>query len=159
MPKVIACGGRRKAYNSFCHEVARAGGDSALLLVDSEGPVQTENAWDHLRQCDEWERPDDAGADTAHLMVQVMESWFLADREALAGYFGQNFIPGALPQGTQIEDISKTDVLRGIRNASWQTNKPYDKGRDSFEILRRLDVSLITAACPRAGRLIKVLQS
>ena len=117
MPKVIACGSRRKAYKSFCDEVARAKGDSALLLVDSEGPVQTENAWDHLRQRDKWNRPDDAGADTAHLMVQVMESWFLADRAALERYFGQNFIPNALPQGTQIEDIPKTDVLDGIENA------------------------------------------
>ncbi len=128
MPKVIACGGRRNAYKSFCAEVARTGGDSALLLVDSEGPLEAEDAWEHLRQRDSWSRPDDAGADSAHLMVQVMESWFLADRAALARYFGQRFRPNALPQSTRVEGIPKDDVLRGIKDASRQTNKHTTRG-------------------------------
>ncbi len=119
---MIACGSRRNAYDRFCNEIARGGADSAMLLVDSEDPLQAEDAWGHLLQRDRWERPDDAGADSAYLMVQVMESWFLADRPTLAAYFGQGFSANALPQGTEIEDIPKRDVQRGIEAASRQTN-------------------------------------
>ena len=130
-----------------------------MLLVDSEGPLVGNTPWSHLQQRDKWRRPDAAGSDSAHLMVQVMESWFLADREGLAHYFGQGFVQNALPQGTDIEDIRKEDVLAGLKNASQRTKKRYDKGRDSFQILRHLDASLVTAACPHAKRLIEVLQS
>lgn len=130
-----------------------------MLLVDSEGPLAGTDAWSHLQQRDGWRRPEGADSDSAHLMVQVMESWFLADKAELARYFGQSFVPNALPQGTDIEDIPKDDVLTGLKNASRQTTKRYDKGRDSFEILRRLDGSLVTAACPHAKRLIDALRS
>ena len=158
MPKVVACGGRRQAFDSFRHEVARAPSDSPMLLVDSEGPLVGDDAWSHLQQSDNWRRPEAARIDSAHVMVQVMESWFLADKRELADYFGQRFVPNALPQGTDIEDIRKDDVLDGLKKASRRTTKRYKKGRDSFEILRRLDASLVTAACPHAKWLIDALQ-
>lgn len=157
MPRVSASGSREQAYEDFCDAIPKESGD-AILLVDSERAVQAADPWSHLRQEDHWGRPKGAGAESAHLMVQVMESWFLADKSVLAAHFGQDFRPNSLPQGTVVEDIPKRDVLRGIQAASRQTNKPYDKGRDSFAILQRLDVSLVTAACPHAERLIKALQ-
>ena len=158
MPRVTACGSREQAYKDFRNAFADDSSDP-VLLVDSEGPLQATDAWSHLWQKDGWERPDGARADSAHLMVQVMESWFLADTPALEGYFGRDFSAAALPQNSAIEDVPKADVLDGIKNASRNTNKAYDKGRHSFEILQRLDVSRVTAACPRAKRLIDALQS
>lgn len=157
MPKVSACGSREQAYEDFCDALADDSSDP-ILLVDSEGAVRTTDAWSHLTQEDDWERPQSAGADSAHLMVQVMEAWFLADRSALAAYFGQGFRASALPQRAQIEDISKADVLRGIGEASRRTNKPYAKGRDSFAILQRLNIDKLMDACPHAKRLIETLR-
>ena len=37
LPRTVACGGRRQAYNDFCTAIAN--GEAAILLVDSEGPV------------------------------------------------------------------------------------------------------------------------
>ena len=62
MPRVVACGSRRNAYESF--KTAHAGQDTTvLLLVDAEGPVTAESPWQHLEICDGWERPDHATDD------------------------------------------------------------------------------------------------
>ena len=93
--RVIACGSRDNAFRSFC--TALEGGQRALLLVDSEDPVTAESAWAHLEARDRWVRPDGADEADCHLMAQCMESWFLADRDALASFFGADFNARALP--------------------------------------------------------------
>lgn len=37
MPRVVACGSRADAYDSFC--TALRSGEAAMLLVDSEAPI------------------------------------------------------------------------------------------------------------------------
>ena len=82
MPKIIASGSRDEAYGDF--EAAHAQGNvTAMLLVDAEEEVTASGSWDHLRSRDNWRRPPGALNDQCHLMVQFMESWFLADRPAL----------------------------------------------------------------------------
>lgn len=158
MFRVVACGTRNRAYEDFRLALDKQPDDvNVVLLVDSEGAVQSTDAWSHLNRKDRWERPAGVRAESAHLMVQLMESWFLADRSALADYFGQGFAATALPQGSDIEDIAKDDVLRGIKTASRHTSKPYDKGRDAFAILPRLDVAKLVEGCPHARRLIDAL--
>lgn len=91
MPKVVACGARQNAYDRFCTAVTMTGDHRLpLLLVDSEVPV-SDSPWRHLQSRDAWSRPEGAQDEQAHLMVQVMESWFLADRPALVRHFGQGF--------------------------------------------------------------------
>ena len=46
--RVVASGGRRKAFENFCDGIRDHRGEMVLLLVDSEGPVNS-TAWDHLR--------------------------------------------------------------------------------------------------------------
>jgi hypothetical protein len=87
MPRIMACGGRKSTYDDFCTalEIAEAE-EFIMLLVDSEDPVQDGMApWTHLaaREGDGWSRPAAAVDDTAHLMVQCMEAWFLADKDTL----------------------------------------------------------------------------
>ena len=103
MPRVVACGSRAEAYDSFC--TAMQNGEDALLLVDSEAPVlaraQPGNAaqreererwqpWLHLRERkgDGWEMPAGSSDLQCHLMVQCMEAWLLADRGVLKTFFG-----------------------------------------------------------------------
>ena len=86
MPRVVACGGRRMAYENFRTAHENAGPDERpILLVDSEGPIIDENPWEHvrLRSGDGWVRPEGASQDQIHLMVQTMEAWFHADKDAL----------------------------------------------------------------------------
>ena len=161
MPKIIACGGRKKAYDKFCDALAHAkDGEFIALLVDSEAAV-TEQPWLHLlhREGDQWERPEGADDRNVHLMVQVMESWFLADRDALSGYFGQRFRASALPAQQDIENVSKSDVLRGLSKATRSCAKGrYNKGDHSFDILARIHTDKVLSAAPHAARLIETLE-
>lgn len=157
MPRVVACGSRRNAYESF--KTAHAGQDTTvLLLVDAEGPVTAESPWHHLEIHDNWERPDHATDDHCHLMVQIMESWFLADPQTLKTFYGQGYRPDALPSDQHVERIAKRDVLNGLARATRDTAKGrHDKGTHSFRILEKLDPETITNASPHAKRLIELL--
>lgn len=113
MPRVVACGSRRNAYESF--KTAHAGQDTTvLLLVDAEGPVTAESPWQHLEIHDNWDRPDHATDDQCHLMVQIMESWFLADPQTLKTFYGQGYRPDALPSDQHVERIAKRDVSTAL---------------------------------------------
>ena len=161
MPRVIACGSRRKTFDNGRAALAKAAdNDFIVLLVDSEAPVAMgAGPWLHLKNRDHWDRPAGAADDNAHLMVQCMEAWFLADTGALAGYFGGGFNHNALPGRPDVENISKRDLKNGLKNATKQCNPKgkYHKGRHSFAILAELDPEKVTAASPHAKRLVKTL--
>jgi hypothetical protein len=103
-PVIKARGSRDKAYESFC--IAVSHGAQALLLVDSEALVSAAyqsgadkgewKPWEHLRQRDNWSKPEGATDKDCHLMVVCMESWLMADRPGLQEFFGQGFKPNAL---------------------------------------------------------------
>jgi hypothetical protein len=164
LPQVVACGGRMRAYDHFRTAVRQ--NDSRvfpLLLVDSEGPVEG-SVWQHLKRRvdDNWDRPEGAGDDQAHLMVQCMESWLLADRECLAKFFGQGFSEKSLPaRQRKMEEIDKSEVLDSLVKASrkCKTKQSYQKGTHSFMLLARIDPSKVMAVSPHARRLLEVLRS
>ena len=161
MPKVVACGSRRNAYGKFCTAVGNASeGDFVVLLVDSEGPVDGVPPWQHLRNRERWTQPPEASDDSAHLMVQVMESWFLADRAALKRYFGHGFRETALPEHAAVEEVAKADVLNGLKDASrsCRTKSRYDKGQHSFDILSQLDADKVMERSPGAKRLVTAVR-
>ncbi len=160
MPQIVASGTRRNAYEAFetRHRDASSKNETALLLVDAEAPVRKAEPWQHLKDRDEWDRPEGVKDEQCHLMVQVMESWFLADRTAFSAYYGQGFQEIALPSNPQIEQVAKNDVLKAIRQATRGTTKGrYDKGRHSFEILARIDPAKVTSASPHAKRFVETL--
>ena len=149
----------RDAYESFETAHAKQDGD-AMLLVDSEAPVTSQGPWQHLKVRDGWERPDGATDEQCHLMVQVMESWFLADADTLSSFYGQGFRRQALPQNPNVEDVLKQDVLAGLAQATRDTGKGiYNKGADSFAILEKLDPAKVRSASPYADRLISALST
>ena len=150
MPGVIASGSRSAAFDDF-ETGHKAPGAIAILLVDSEGPVTADTPWRHLQDRDGWNRPPETETDQFHLMVQVMESWFVADREALADFYGSDFRPSAIPQWPEIEEVPKGDVLSKLRQATSGTRKgSYRKGRHGFQILGRLDPNKVMNAAPHA---------
>ncbi|MDR2759824.1 MAG: DUF4276 family protein [Spirochaetaceae bacterium] len=166
MPRVIACGGRRKAYDDFCTAIGN--NESAMLLVDSESPVDQNccrekevskwDPWQHLadRQGDGWVKPDNTCITDCHLMVQCMETWFLADRKALKSFYGTNFSEKALPaKERSIETIDKQQVYQTLENATKNSKKgSYDKGKHSFELLASIDPACVISASPWAKHFI-----
>ena len=163
MPSVVACGGRERAYDRFITALRSAGKQEfVVLLVDSEAPVTAGSGpWTHLEERDGWDKPAGATDDHAHLMVQCMEAWFLADPGALAGYFDDGFRDGALPRRAEVEEVSKPDIERGLKAATRHC-KPkgaYHKGRDSFRILEILNPGTVEKASPHAKRFLETLRA
>ncbi|MFV8749749.1 DUF4276 family protein [Nannocystaceae bacterium ST9] len=160
-PSVVPCGSRQRAFETFCSALAKADSDEVvLLLVDSEAPVTTEDPWEHVRrrEGDGWVKPERATPDQLHLMVQMMEAWFLADPDALERHFGKGFRRDALPKHADIEKVAKLEVYRALEAATTPTKSgPYGKGSHSFKILAELDPKKLEAASPWAQRLFQAL--
>ena len=158
MPSIVACGSRQNAYDSFKTARFRKDGIS-MLLVDAEEPVTASGPWEHLAARDNWVRPTGATDDQCHLMVQVMESWFLADVESMESFYGPSFRKQALPANPKVEKVAKQDVLNGIEQATRDTSKGrYSKGKHSFDLLAALDPAKVRDASPHADRFIRTLE-
>lgn len=160
MPRVVHGGSRNRTFDLFERAIANPGsGQLPFLLVDSEEPLQQgHSALQHLRTRDNWLLPDELGNGRAFLMVQIMETWFLADRVALRKHFGERFRDHAIGQWPQLEEVPKTTVLTTLRNATDSCSTPYTKGKVSFELLQKIDPGLVEAACPHAKALLQRLR-
>lgn len=161
MPRIVACGSRNQAYDDFCTAVRVGQEEIPILLVDSEGPLAPNTPpWQFLTSRDGWPCPGDVTQEQAQLMVQCMETWFLADRDALATFYGEGFTAGALPKRLDIENISKKDVFDGLSNATRHTqSKGEYKKKHSFDLLSMIDPDKLRKASPYAERLISALIS
>ena len=159
-PKVRPCGGRASTFQDFKRDLQQQEEGFLILLVDSEGPVGANvKAWAHLRGRDGWKKPPTAHDDQAHLMVQCMESWFLADRDALSGCYKQGFLVNSLPGRADIANIAKRDVEQALDHATRPTQKgPYHKTGHGFDLLALIDPEKLRRASQRARRLFEVLE-
>ena len=160
MPRVVACGSRQRAYDQFCASINDAeAGSFIVLLVDSEAAVASgDSPWEHLKKRDKWTQPSVAEDDSAQLMVQCMEAWFVADRQSLSDYFGKEFKAAALP-ARDVEAIAKDDLEPMLKQATKSCSKgSYNKGRHSFELLGCLDPSKVVDSSCHARRLIDALK-
>ena len=73
----------------------RKAGDGSRTMATSQGPQ------------DNWNRPEATTDDHCHLMVQVMESWFLADTDALKSYLSPGIpVKEHFQQNPKIEQVS-----------------------------------------------------
>ena len=69
-------------------------------------------------------------------MVELMESWFLADPDALAKYYGQNFSANAIGKTKDVERVPKSEVLSRLKRA---TRNKYHKVTHAPHLLGLLD--------------------
>ena len=126
-------------------------GTGSILLTDSEGEASQELIVRVSGQIGSTNR--------AFFMVQLMEAWFIADRSALAGYFGAGFRDSALPQNPNVEDIPKQDIENCLRDATRNcTKQRYSKGRDDVRLLERLNPAAVYSTCPNFALLIDHLR-
>jgi len=166
LPKVFACGRRDDAYRDFKQAIkANKNDEIPFLLVDSECAVAKEHEnkpWDHLKQRDHWDKPDDATDEQCHLMVQCMESWFLADPEALEKFYDQGFNKNHIPaQGQNVEKIEKEQVYKTLEMATrnCKTKGEYGKGKHSFKLLGLIDPEKVKTASDWAKRFFDKLKT
>lgn len=159
--QIVRGGTRQQTFDRFATAVEVGRPDTVpILLVDSEAPVAARNSvWQHLHTRDSWSQPSDADDDQAFLMVQIMETWFLADRVALRRYFGARFRQNALKHCPDLERVPKSAVDDVLRRATASCSKRYSKGKVSFELLAQIDPSLVENECPHAKALLDWLRN
>ena len=160
-PNVFACGGRGDAFKDFKTALENAQRDDiCVLLVDSEGPIQGADPVEHLRLRDHWEFPADLNGHRVFLMVQATEAWFLADREALAKFYGNGFRQKALRgSADNVEQIPKDDLVPSLNGAAKDTSKKgYHKTRDGFSLLFLIDPKKVGRASPHAEQFHQFLR-
>lgn len=155
---VVVCGSRNDTFARF--QTARRKHPEALnlLLVDAERAVSADPRF-HLQKQDGWDLGE-VETDCCHLMVQVMEAWLIADRKTLAEFFGQGFRENALPGDQDVEQVRKTDLMKGLEAATRNSRKGrYHKIHHGPKVLGRLDPQKVRERAPHCDRLFQTLET
>ena len=160
--KLICCGSRNETFRKF--RKAFQDGEYAItvLLVDAEAPVEglveDRSVRDHLRSRDRWDLDFVSAADVIHLMIQTMETWIVADQQALAKYYGKGFRGNALPRTINLEATAKTEISGALNRTTRYTQKGlYHKIRHTSDLLKKIDPQQVANRCPSCARLFNTL--
>lgn len=153
---VVACGSRNDTFENYTRALETHPDAFNILLVDSEGPV-SEQACKHLKNLDWWNLK--AGQnEQCHLMVQIMESWLIADVDALKRFYGKGFNVKVIPRNPNVEEIPKLNVETSLKKATSKTQKgEYHKIHHGPKILELLDIIRIRKAAVHCNRLFETL--
>jgi hypothetical protein len=91
-------------------------------------------------------------------MVEMMESWFHADKDALEKYYGNGFRKRALKPNPNVEEISKKDLEDGLNAATKDTRAGrYHKTKHAPALLQSIRPALVRRAAPNCERFFKVV--
>ena len=159
MPRLFACGGRASAFDDFktAHR-NKAAGDYIAMWIDSEDPLQdVEEAWEHLRQRDNWPKPSGATEDQVLFMTTCMETWIVADHAVLKKHYGSKLQVSALPPLEQLEARARHEVQDKLTHATRDCSNDYTKGRRSFEVLGKLTPAVLEQHLPSFARTRRIL--
>ena len=155
---VTSCGGRNDAYDAFIDALEKEPDTFNVLLVDSEMVVAALPRA-HLQQRDGWNL-DAAGEGQVHLMAQCMETWLVADPEALAEYYHQGFHAGALPKRIDLEEEPKAQIYAALEAATRQTQKrSYGKIEHASTLLKRVSSGKVRIRCKHCDRFFKTVSA
>jgi hypothetical protein len=154
---VVACGSRDKTYRDFMIAWKDHPDSHNILLVDSETEVKTD-PWTHLASQDQWSF-EAHHHENCHLMAQIMEAWFLADRDALKTFYGQGFREDKLPQSQKVEKVTKDTIMVKLNAAARKTEfKRYHKIHHASKILELLDINKIRSAAHHCDLFFKTIE-
>ena len=143
---VLACRDGSRAIRLF----GQTSSSDSLLLIDSEG-----DDINSLRQGVASRARVSGARDRVFFMVQLMEAWFLADRDCLRTYYGTSLQSRRLPNNRRPESVRKDDVLNRLRQATQGSPKgAYHKTDHAPEILEQLNPDAVYSACPNFALLI-----
>jgi hypothetical protein len=166
---------RLRPFRRFLGEIAEAARSKRwdFNLIATEGtPIQDfrdalkthPNAWNVLLL--DWEDEDEAAIrdralegcdqDAVFWMVQIMESWFLADVEALRAVFKRNLDENALKPNPNVEEIPKKDVLDCLKNA---TGGRYHERKVEYgvKLLAAMDPNKVRKAASHCERMFRLI--
>lgn len=162
-PSVIPSGGRAQTFKAWERALRTNPEKISILLIDSEMPIAPDaDPWSSLqtRPGDtHWARPTGIASERIFLMVQTMEAWFFADKEALVTYYGKNFDKLSLTQRADIENIPKDSLEKELKHASRNTTKGVYKKSHGFEIIGLVAPVKIRAASPRAAAFFDYIET
>ena len=149
---IIICDSRNNTFSQFKSALKEHPDAFNVLLVDAEASVK-KAPWQHLKERDNWNKPE-VDDTCCHLMVQMMEAWFLADIEALKRFYGQGFKENAIPKNLNVEKINKTEIYSALQKATKETSKgEYGKIQHGARLLEQISVAKVRAASLYCDRL------
>lgn len=151
--------GRGQVVRGFINALAQYPAPDTLniLLMDSEGP-DSGQLRQQLERRSDWRPPRGSSVsdEQIHWMVQAMEAWFLADREALRRHFGSRLRERQLP-GSNVEEVSNPKhVLK--RASATRSEHRYHETRDAPELLEQVNVETVRRNAPACDRLFRTLE-
>jgi hypothetical protein len=160
LPRVVACGGGPSTLDDFKNAVERSGStERAFVLVDSESAVtEGDSVWAHLDKEYGWKKPPEAEESTAFLMIQCMETWLIADLDAVIEYFKPHFNRKSIAAWPDLEAVPKKTIQAALGSAT-AGGRAYAKGKISFEILSTVEPAKLEAACPAAKRFFDAMRA
>lgn len=160
MPALIACGPRDRAFKDFENALGQLGsGGFVAMLIDSEVPLaDLEKPWRHLKTQDKWRQPAGARDEQVLFMTTCMETWIVADREALKKHFGDKLQLNALPATQDLEAGQRKDILDKLVHATRNCKTPYAKGSRSFEVLSLVNPAALKPLLPSFARAVRILE-
>lgn len=158
--EVVARGSTEHTIKSYVEGVRQFSPQcSVALLVDADGPVMGTPAKHIEAKLNSAHAPAQA-RNNIFLMVQCMESWLIADANALASCFGNKLRPRALPQNPDIELVARRDVASALDDAVKGTPAgQYRKVRDAIKILEKLSPEAVAKRSKHARMLHEFLRN
>lgn len=165
--EIVVGGGQQETFALFSSQLnryveQRTAEPKPLLLVDSEEPVADGYAvWDHLQTRNQHRFQQPMGADdhSGFMMVQSMETWFIADPPALQRFFGSSLDTSVFEKLPVLETILKEDALKTLQQATLRCSRHYSKSRRAYGLLAEIDPQRVANACPHAKDLLDYLRS
>lgn len=128
-----------------------------ILLKDSEGPDDGTLSV-NLCKHEEW----NPSGTSIFWMVEMMEAWFHADKDALREFYGPGFKERALKPNPKVEQIPKRDLKSGLSAATRHTFKgqgDYFKNKTSHgpKLLGMIDPEKVRKAAPNCDMLFRAI--
>lgn len=155
--KLIA--GGATPVRDFLIGVNRNPEDFNILLMDAD-VLKGNDYRKAVKQRKDWNPRNGQLIDDEQLnfMVQLMESWFYADKEMMSDFYGKGFFKGKLKRTRNIERITKQDVENGLKAATIKTTKgEYHKTQHAPKLLERLDPVKVAEASPHCKQLLTTI--
>ncbi len=162
-PRLIACGGRQDVFDRFQTAHRNGGTNYIAMWIDSEDPMaDIEAAWKHLgsvRTVAVWAKPKGATDDQVLFMTTCMETWIVADRAALREHYGHRLKENQLPPLAGLEGRNRHEVQEKLERATKHCQNAYAKGKRSFDVLAKLDPTVLAVHLPSFVRVDRILKT
>jgi hypothetical protein len=154
--RVIPSGSGSTACRDFGTAIRENPRVWSILLIDSEGPLRA-NASASLCREQGW---SESNAGSIFWMVEMMEAWFHADKDALADFYRSGFQRNSLKSNPNVEQISKKDLQHGLSAATKNSQKGdyYDnKTTHGTKLLASIDADLVRKSAPNCHDLFQTV--